>query len=387
MIQTDVLVIGAGPAGSAAAIVLARAGWRVLLADRSEFPRDKVCGDALIPDSLAVIQKLNLGNDLRQGARLLTGLSVFAPNGTEVRLRGRFACQPRRQFDLMLQREAVNAGVTFHAPLTVRGPRLSAGRVVGATFASAEEGRPIDVESAVTLLATGAAAQPLQRFDVCTRLEPSAMAARAYFRLPSDLAEQHQSLVISYDRAICPGYGWIFPGPDNVCNVGVGVFRDAGNGAGIPSLAAGIAARGERLTELKGAPLRTAMTGARLHRPGLLVLGEAAGLTFSFSGEGIGKAMESGIIAGDVVNDVLGRREPVEELGPRYHAIVHDRFSRVFRNYRRVQDWLAWPSVCNLLAWRANRSPFVREQLEGMLSESVDPAALFSLSRLISFSR
>jgi len=399
-IQTDVLVVGAGPAGSAAAIVLARAGWRVLLADRSEFPRDKVCGDAVMSDSLAAIAQLNLADAVRQQSRILSGLSVFAPNGTEVRLRGRFASQPRAQFDLILQREAVSAGATFLAPFTVRRPRVAAGRVTGAVFAPPGGDHEVEVDAAVTLLATGAATTPLQVFGVCTRPEPSAMAARAYFRVPQDLAGQYQQLVISYDRAICPGYGWIFPGVDNVCNVGVGVFRDGRRSGRVPNLrqvwdtflaefplAAVIAARGEKLTDLKGAPLRTAMTGAHFHRPGLLVIGEAAGLTFSFSGEGIGKAMESGIIAANLVDDGLTRHVPVEELGPRYQAVLRDRLSRLFRHYGRVQSWLSWPALCNLLAWRANRSPYVRAQLEGMLSESVDPSELFSLSGLISSSR
>lgn len=395
MTHCDVLVIGAGPAGSAAAITLSRLGRRVVLVDRSRFPRDKACGDALIPDSLAAIHKLQLTDRLAKGSRFVHELKVFAPNGTEVRLRGRFACQRREQFDWMLQQEALAAGATFFGPFTVTGPRLRGGRVAGASLAHARTGESIDVDARVTLLATGAAAKPLQMFDVCTRPQPSAIAARAYFRLPQDLADQAQSLVISYDRAICPGYGWIFPGPDNVFNLGVGVFTDSPHDAGVPNLrqlfdrflakfppAARISDAAERLSDLKGAPLRMAMTGARFHRPGLLVIGEAAGLTFSFSGEGIGKAMESGIIAAELAHEHFAADAGAADLGERYEAALRDRFSAVFGAYRTVQNWLSRPAICNLLAWRANRSPYVVRQLEGMLSETADPSELFSLSGL-----
>jgi len=186
------------------------------------------------------------------------------------------ACRRREQFDWMLQQEALAAGATFLGPFPVTGPRLEDGRVAGASLAHAQTGESVDVDARVTLLATGAATKPLQLFGVCTRPGASAMAARAYFRLPPDLADQEQSLVISYDRAICPGYGWIFPGPDNVFNIGVGVFTDSSPDASVRNLrrlfdrflaqfppAARISDAGEKLSDLKGAPLRMAMTGAR----------------------------------------------------------------------------------------------------------------------------
>lgn len=397
MFSTDVLVIGAGPSGSAAAIALARSGHRVVLADRHEFPRDKACGDALIPDALAAIRRLDLESEVRRHALTVRELRVFSPNRTQVTLRGDFACQPRVALDAVLQQAAVEAGATFVAPCKLVSARTAGDAVAGATFSHARTGERIDIQARVTLLATGAAAEPLITFGVCTRPAPSAIAARAYYQVPENLAARSRFLAISFDRAIRPGYGWVFPGPDNIFNVGVGVFRDSTTAPATVNLrelwrvflsefelAATIASQGTKLGDLKGAPLRTAMTGADFHRAGLLVLGEAAGLTFSFSGEGIGKAMESGLLAGQLVHEHLAdRRNDVERLGLAYAAALQARFAGIFRNYRLVQDWLSWPSVCNLIAWRATRSAHVRRRLEGMLSESVDPRELFSLTGLL----
>jgi flavin-dependent dehydrogenase len=229
---------------------------------------------------------------------------------------------------------------------------------------------------------------------VCTRESASAIAARAYFRVPPALAREVPYLAISYDKAICPGYGWVFPGPDRlyIYNLGVGVFLNdkdttRQNVRDVWStflerfpLAARIAREGEPQGELKGAPLRTAMRGAALFRKGLLVIGEAAGLTFSFSGEGIGKALESGIIAADLIEGHFSAGTiQTADVGAEYARTLGARFGSMFRSYERVQRWLRWPSVCNFIAWRAAQSAFVRTKLEGVLAETVDPGTAFSV--------
>src|SRR4051794_8991636 len=111
--RVDVLVVGAGPAGSAAAIRLAKAGREVLMVDRCVFPRDKVCGDALIPDALAALERLSLKQAILRRSRILDGARVYAPDGQCIDIRGECACLPRRTFDDLLRSEAVEAGARF----------------------------------------------------------------------------------------------------------------------------------------------------------------------------------------------------------------------------------------------------------------------------------
>jgi menaquinone-9 beta-reductase len=394
--RVDVLVIGAGPAGSAAAIDLAKGGAKVLLVDRHDFPRDKVCGDALIPDALNALEHLSLKQSVLDHARSLNAIRIYAPNGRFVIVPGECACIPRAILDDILRGEAVRSGARFLPGCDVKAAIVKEGTVKGATLVS-RDGRERAVEADLTLLATGAAAEPLKRFNVCLRVGPSATAARIYVKADAAFAETFDYLCISYDRTICPGYGWIFPGPDGVFNVGVGYYYDAKTRLAESNVrvllqtflrtfppAIDLMTCSSPLTTLKGAPLRTALTGAVLAVPGLLVIGEAAGLTYSFSGEGIGKAMESGMIAADVfLTHARADRLNEMSIAEEYSGRIREGFTARFKAYELAQDWLSSPTVANLLAWRANRSAFVKEQLEGMFQETLDPRRLFSATGLL----
>jgi menaquinone-9 beta-reductase len=395
-ISTDVLVIGAGPAGAAAAISLARRSVDVLLVDRSEFPRDKVCGDALIPDALAALDALGLRDAVLTHARRLEGMEIHAPSGRAVRLKGECAVVPRLVFDNLLRDVAVAAGARFLAPYRAVAPVVRTSRCVGATFRHPSDGSALEVEARWTILATGAASDVLRAFGVADRMEASATAARVYLEMPALRAPELPFLIISVDRHIAPGYGWLFPGPGGMLNVGVGVFHDATRRPGEANLRTIMArfletfeptrdarAAAASTTRFMGAPLRTGLTGAQLSKPGLLVAGEAAGTTYSFSGEGIGKALATGMLAADVVSDALERGEYAEAAAAQYARRVETTFRDRFRAYKIAQDYLQHPRVADFLAWRANAGSFARAQLEGMFTETVNPKQLFSVGGLV----
>jgi geranylgeranyl reductase family protein len=390
--SAQILVIGAGPAGSAAALSLARAGTDVVLVDQHPFPRDKVCGDALIPDALAALDRLGLSERVMAAAHSLPHIRVYAPSRRHVTVSGRIACLPRRDFDDILRRAAVDAGAVFIAPQRLQHFTWDGDRITGAVFRDTRSHAETRIDAALTLLATGAASAPLELARVCERKQLSGIAVRAYYR-HERLAREMDHLCISFDRGIAPGYGWIFPGPGGVFNLGTGSFFDMrrtpqpGNVrrlfesfvSAFP-VAQQIVSEGEALSELRGAPLRTALKGARLSRPGLLVIGEAAGTTYSFSGEGIGKAMESGMLAAELALEAVARHAPLATIGHSYERALRRRFAARFAAYETAQRWLAYPAVCDFIAARARNGRFVKHQLAGMLTESSDPRRLFSIA-------
>jgi flavin-dependent dehydrogenase len=125
--------------------------------------------------------------------------------------------------------------------------------------------------------------------------------------------------------------------------------------------------------------LRTNLTGAHFYKNNLLVIGEAAGTTYSFSGEGIGKAMESAIIAAKIIME----NDNVDHIGKEYEKKLLNEFRDRFHGYKIAQDWLSSPTVCNLISWRANHGKYLHRQLEGMLQETVDARDIFSISGIL----
>lgn len=383
----DALVIGAGPAGSTAAWALSRQGLRVALVDQDAFPRDKVCGDALIPDALGALDAMDLRGAIDAESLSVRELRVFAPNGQHVSLAGEFSCLPRSRLDALLVSAAVRAGATLIDETPAVAPIVEGDRVTGAIFRSASG--QLSLEAPLTLLATGANATSLHTFGIRAPMKPNAVAGRAYFRVPRRLAERIQYLGIVYDRSSCPGYGWIFPGPDNRFNLGVGLFSSGGaDTRGLQDLwrrfvtgfrpAATIVLESEQLTAFRGAPMRTGLAGGAFGRPGLLAIGEAAATTYPATGEGIGKAMDSALLAARLVGEVLAARGSAATVHQAYESEFRRQFLARYRAYGVAETWLARPWLLNLLVGRANRGTFVRTELQSLIAERGDPRRLFS---------
>ena len=184
----DVLVVGAGPAGCAAAITLAGAGFDVVLIDQLAFPRDKVCGDGLIPDAHHALRRLGLLDAVLARARSVRHVAVIGPRGGRVDVPGTLAVLPRRELDAMLCQAAVEAGARMHAPvrfvglLEEDGSDLPAGapRVVGATVRTGDATR--EVRATWVLIASGAPPQALMAAGMCERRTPTGVALRGYVK-------------------------------------------------------------------------------------------------------------------------------------------------------------------------------------------------------------
>ncbi len=394
----DILVIGAGPAGSACAQWLAAAGLDTLLVDQHDFPRDKTCGDGLIPDAHAALQRLGVLDTVLRQAQRISQVRCFSPSGRHVDVPGTLAVLPRRELDDILARSAVAAGARMHTPWRFEAPlRDSAGRVSGARLrrTGSASRETIEIRARQVVLATGAAPQGLVASGLCERPAPSALGLRAYVRHPGLGSELDHRLQVVWHRRIKHGYGWIFPCGQGLYNIGVGIIDSARPGAmrelnprqifasfvEVHPPARELMSQGQMQGELKGAPLRSSLTGAKLACPGMLVTGEAAGSTYSFTGEGIGKALETGLLAAEAVLAARQLGWDDEELGRQYAktlAVLKPKFD-LYEKGNRVNQY---PWLTELLIRRAANSPRLRQRMSNLLEEKSTPAQLLSLRGL-----
>lgn len=387
----DVLVIGAGPAGSACAQALARGGVDVLLADQHDFPRDKVCGDGLIPDSHAALKRLGVYEEVAALAASVPHVRCVGPRGGHVDVPGTLSVLPRKVLDHLLVRAAQAAGARLLTPLRFEAPLQDGERVVGARLKTAQGTHEISARWVV--LATGAVPQALTAAGMCERHTPSGVALRGYVRCP-ELVGRITQLQLVWHPRLRGGYGWIFPAPGGVFNIGTGITGShrTENGKGrmrslnlramfddfcaVYAPAAALMQRGELQGEIKGAPLRCSLRGARWSRPGLLVAGEAAGTTYAFSGEGIGKALESGLL---VAEALLRERDAADAAVQQRYAAGLRLLKPQFDLYDTASRVNEHPWLADLVIWRARRSPRILRRMTGVLEETQNPGRLFSL--------
>ena len=394
----NVLVVGAGPAGSAAARTLALAGVDVVLVDAHAFPRDKICGDGLIPDAHHALRKLGVLTEVMALARRPGHVACIGPRGGRIDVPGTLAVLQRRVLDDVLCRAAVAAGARMFAPLrfvgTLEAEGAAGARVVGARLQA--DGAVRELRCDWLVLATGAVPQALLAAGVCERRTPSGVALRGYIHNPAMVARITELEVLWHPR-LKPGYGWIFPCPDGVFNIGVGTAHSHAKGHNgrnsmeavnlraslqafteIYAPARDLVAGGVWVGEPKGAPLRCSLEGARLSRPGMLVTGEAAGSTYAFTGEGIGKALETGILAAEALLE--GRRTQAGDAAVRatYESRVLALKPR-FDIYEKANTVNAYPWLVELLAWSARRSPRRLKRMSGVLEETHVPGNLVSV--------
>ncbi len=416
--SADVIVVGAGPAGSAVAYYLAAAGLDVLVLEKTRFPREKVCGDGLTPRAVKALTGMGVPIGEEAGWPRNTGLRIIGGGGRiEVpwpdlsSYPGFGMVRTRLDFDEILARHAEKAGARLLEGVNVTGPLLDdrTGRITGVTARSA----------AAEAAAPGAAAEDhddrvfrarlivaadgnSSRLSVSMGLQrrddrPIGVAVRTYYTSPRHADDYLEAWLDLWDgSSLLPGYGWIFGMGDGTSNVGLGLLNTSAAFGHIDYralLRRWLAAMPDewglreenRTAPVRGAALPMGFNRTPHYTRGLLLAGDAGGMINPFNGEGIAYALESGEIAARVIIQALARPTPAsaEAVLRGYPAALQDAYGGYYTLARTFVRLIGHPGFMKFATRHGVKRPAVMRFTMKLLGNLTETRGGDAVDRLI----
>jgi geranylgeranyl reductase family protein len=394
--EADVIVVGAGPAGSTTAYYLAQAGLDVLLLEKSRFPREKVCGDGLTPRAVKALVAMGvpIGEDdgwLRnKGLRVVgAGMRLELPWPELTSYPGYGLVRTRMDFDQRLAQRAREAGAHLIEGITVTGPVRDdrTGRIVGVT-ARPDGGEQQVYRGRLVIAADGNSSRLSVSMGLRKRDDrPIGVAVRAYYTSPRHEDDYLESWLDLWDAdRLLPGYGWIFGMGDGTSNIGLGLlntstaFGNTDYHALLKRWLAGMPpewgfTEENRVGPIRGAALPMAFNRTPSYTDGLLLVGDAAGMVNPFNGEGIAYAMESGEIAARVVTQALAWPDAAgaERVLHGYPRVLADAYGGYYALGRAFVKAIGRPELMRFATRHAMSRPALMRFALKLLANLTDP--------------
>ena len=381
--SADVIVVGAGPAGSATAAYLAMAGLDVLVLEKAAFPREKICGDGLTPRAVRELITLGIptpaedGWIKNHGLRIIGGgirlelpwpdLASFPPYGL---------VRTRLDFDEILARHAVKHGARLRESTNVTGPILDerTGAIVGVKAKAMDAaGRdtgapPLEFRAPLVVAADGNSSRLSMSMERPIRKDrPLGVAVRTYYTSPRHDDDYLESWLELWSRGdtgqkiLLPGYGWVFGVGDGTSNVGLGILNTSAAfgkvdykdvlSRWVDTMPAEWTFNEETMTgPVRGAVLPMGFNRQPHYDKGLLLVGDAGGMVNPFNGEGIAYAMESGRLASEVIAQAFARQTNAgrEKVLQSYPKVMKDALGGYYTLGRGFATMIGKPEIMRL---------------------------------------
>jgi geranylgeranyl reductase family protein len=408
--EADVIVVGAGPGGSAAAYHMARHGLRVLLLEKTEFPREKVCGDGLTPRATRQLIRMGVDTSEKAGWLQNRGLRVI---GGGVRLEldwpelasfpGYGVVRTRLDFDDMLAKRAVDAGAVLLTNVNVTGPVLDDdGRAIGVRAAGRGK-EPVQYRAPLIVAADGVSGKFPLAMGLAKRDDrPIGVAVRRYYHSPvradDDYLESWLELRSARDRdELLPGYGWIFGLGDGRVNVGLGILNssDAFGKTNYRALLTdwlgttppewGMTDEANADGPILGAALPMGFNRVPHYTRGVMLVGDSGGMVNPMNGEGIAYAMESGELAAEVAVQALARPAGAdrERALQAYPAELKIRFGGYYRLGGVFVKLIGNPQIMRIATKHGMPHPTLMRFVLKLLANLTDPRDGDAMDRII----
>jgi len=389
----DVVIVGAGPSGSACAYWLARAGWSVCLIEKKQFPREKTCGDGLTPRAVHQLAQMGLEPTVAANGHRYHGLRAFG-FGASVEMQ--WPDHPvfpnygytitRFNLDGLVAEEAVREGATLlngveathllDAVEPLDGGLQGAG---GVLVKEKETGTTAEIRGRYLVVGDGQNSRLGRELGTTrNRSWPMGMALRGYYtsdRHDEPWIDSHLD-IRDPNGAVVPGYGWIFPLGDGRVNVGVGLLSTGGawKGVNTTNLQEYFVAQTADAWGLNDKTCCGPPTGGRLPMglalgphvgANTLTIGDAAGTVNPFNGEGIAYGYESGRLAAGALGEALLYDDP--SLLALYDERLDEAYGEYYKVARAFVRVISEPKILTACVGVGMRiEPLMRELLNIM---------------------
>ena len=385
----DVVVVGAGPGGSSAAYYLSVHGLKVLLLDKSDFPREKTCGDGLTPHALRVLDEMGIISEVAGVGYQINGITIHSPGGHTVRAAvpevagfpDHLLIVPRVKLDNLVRQRAVDNGAHFLAPVNVQGIRAERGQVL---VLGENRRASLSLRARLVVLATGANLGLLARLGMLSGTPEMFLGSRAYFDGLNGLSDHVQ---VFTDGVPMPGYGWVFPTSETSANLGVGVMNGRGRKKRrkrsarnafekflqSPALQR-MCEHAYQVSPRQGYPLRIDFPKSPTSGSGMLLVGEAAGLVSPLTGEGIDLALESGKMAAEHIIAMFTKGDFSTQALAAYDRILRQRYARLFSYLRRLRSIYLNPLLADRVVRLVDKATDLNKLLVSILLGYQDAA-------------
>lgn len=394
----DVIIVGAGPAGTTAALYAHRLGLNCILLDKAVFPRDKICGDALSGKSVRIMRELNLLDEVEKlDGSGINRITFGSPSNQQfdIHLQGKKKKDqitkgfviPREIFDNYMFEKA-DAVTETRQGFSVKDLIIENDHVIG-VIGKTKNGDEEEIRAPIVMGCDGSnsiVARKLGLYEM--NMENTSVAVRCYYEGVKGLTDQ---IELHYVKEVNPGYFWLFPAGEGRANIGIGLSKsymkkEKRTLRQIMDEVTQTEYFKERFSDAKqlerpiGWNLPLGSIHRKNHGNGFMLLGDAAGLIDPFTGEGIGNAMVSGQYAMEVASKCKKTGNFTERALAEYDVLLWEEVGKELRTSTKLQSLAQSKFLLNFVINRASRNEEVQNIISGMLSHEIPKEELSSPS-------